>query len=241
MDPSDRIRQFEQLCEQEPKNDMALFSLGGAYAQAGRHADAAAAYLRCIEANTSFSKAYQLAGAAFIDGGEEGRAAEVLLRGHAVAARQGDVMPKKGIEELLTKLGRPIPESSAVQTGTPAGAEGFLCQRTGKPGTRMARPPFRGAVGQWIQENIAKETFDEWIALGTKIINELRLDLSREPDDAVYDYGMRRSIGLTDEKYRELTGEEPPKAPAEYTELIDTILVRSGQLEDFGGEMHRQV
>ena len=105
----------------------------------------------------------------------------------------------------------------------------------------MARAPFRGGLGTWIQDNISKETFDEWIGLGTKIINELRLDLSREQDDAVYDYGMRRYLGLTDEKYEELTGQAPPEASGEYVEIIDTILSRSGQLEDFGGELHKQV
>ena len=82
---------------------------------------------------------------------------------------------------------------------------------------------------------------EEWIGLGTKIINELRLDLSREQDDAVYDYGMRRYLGLTDEHYEALTGSAPAEASGEYIEVIDTILARSGQLEDFGGELHKQV
>ncbi|MBZ0171967.1 MAG: Fe(2+)-trafficking protein [Phycisphaerales bacterium] len=241
MDANERIEQFKELCEQDPGNDMAHFSLGGAYAQAGRHPEAAEAYLKCIEANASFSKAYQLAGAAFIEAGDEARAGEVLEKGHAVASEQGDLMPQKGIAELLGKIGRPAPKSAPAAGEPSAPGGGFVCQRSGKPGTKLPRAPFRGAFGAWIQDNISKETFDEWIGLGTKIINELRLDLSRDPDDAVYDYGMRRFIGLTDEKYEALTGNKPPAAPAEYTELIDTILVRSGQVEDFGGEMHRQV
>ena len=40
----------------------------------------------------------------------------------------------------------------------------------GRPGTKMARAPFRGPVGEWIQTNISKETFDTWIAQGTKVI-----------------------------------------------------------------------
>ena len=45
MDAAKRIEQFKALCEQDPGNDMARFSLGGAFAQDGRHAEAAEAYL----------------------------------------------------------------------------------------------------------------------------------------------------------------------------------------------------
>lgn len=242
MDQAKRIEQFSQLCEQDPGNDMARFSLGGAYAQNGQHREAAEAYLACIGINSSFSKAYQLAGASLIEAGDADRAADVLERGYLVAAKQGDLMPQKGIGELLASIGREAPEVPVEEKeATAAVGDGFVCKRTNRPGTRMSRAPFRGGLGVWIQENISKETFDEWIGLGTKIINELRLDLSRESDDAVYDYGMRRFLGLTDEKYEELAGAVPEAPSGEYVELIDTILARSGQLEDFGGELHKQV
>src|SRR5262249_30200080 len=85
----------------------------------------------------------------------------------------------------------------------PEGA--FVCQRTGRPGTKMSRPPFRGPVGEWIQQNISQETFSAWIAQGTKVINELRLELSREDDEAVYDQHMREFLGIDDELYEKLT------------------------------------
>jgi Fe-S cluster biosynthesis and repair protein YggX len=240
VDANERIEQFRQLCQQDPGNDMAHFSLGGALAQAGRHAEAAAAYLKCTEITPEFSKAYQLAASSLIEAGETERAVAVLERGYRVASEQGDLMPKKGIVELMKKIGAAVPAEPASPAATAPG-DGFVCARTGRPGTRMPRAPFRGAVGAWIQENISKETFDEWIGLGTKIINELRLDLSRDADDLVYDYGMRRFIGLTDEKYAELAGRAPEDCPGEYRELIDTILTRSGRLEEFGGELHKRV
>ena len=40
MDIASRIAQFENMCQADPDNDMAHFSLGGAYAQDGRHEDA---------------------------------------------------------------------------------------------------------------------------------------------------------------------------------------------------------
>jgi Fe-S cluster biosynthesis and repair protein YggX len=243
VDAAKRIEQFKQLCEQDPGNDMARFSLGGAYAQNGQHAEAAEAYLACVGINANFSKAYQLAGKSLIDAGETERAGEVLEKGYLVAAKNGDLMPKNGMGDLLREIGRDLPEVPAEEkpAAEGGGGDGFVCQRTKRPGTRMARAPFRGGLGAWILENISQETFNEWIGLGTKIINELRLDLSREQDDAVYDYGMRRYLGLTDEKYEELTGAAPADASGEYIEVIDTILARSGQLEDFGGELHKQV
>jgi len=242
LDQAKRIEQFAALCEQDPGNDMARFSLGGAYAQNGQHSEAAEAYLACIGINDAFSKAYQLAGASLIEAGEADRAGEVLERGYLIAAGQGDLMPKNGIGELLASIGREPPEVPVEEAkAAPSAGDGFMCRRTNRPGTRLGRAPFRGGLGVWIQENISKETFDEWIGLGTKIINELRLDLSRESDDAVYDYGMRRFLGLTDEKYAELAGSVPEAPSGEYVELIDTILARSGQLEDFGGELHKQV
>ncbi|HHN77262.1 MAG TPA: hypothetical protein ENK11_01115, partial [Phycisphaerales bacterium] len=169
VDAAQQIEQFKALCEQDPSNDMAHFSLGGALTKAGRHTEAAEAYLKCIDVNPSFSKAYQLAGAALIEAGDEARAADVLEKGYTVAAEQGDLMPKKGIAELLEKIGRHAPAEHPPAAAAGGGDGSFICRRTGRPGTKMARPPFRGAVGGWIQENISKETFDEWIALGTKI------------------------------------------------------------------------
>ena len=62
-------------------------------------------------------------------------------------------------------------------------------------------------MGQWIFENVTKETFDAWIAQGTKVINELRLDLSRDEDSALYDKHMREFLGLDEETYGRLMGQ----------------------------------
>ncbi|HRQ71435.1 MAG TPA: Fe(2+)-trafficking protein [Phycisphaerales bacterium] len=198
MDIEQRIAQFEKMAHDDPDNDMAHFSLGGAYNQAGRFAEAAASYQRCIALNPGMSKAYQLAGAALMACGREDEAAEVLTRGYTAAAERGDLMPKKAIGELLERLGRPIPEvrSAAPAVAPPSG--GFVCGRTGRPGTKMDRPPFRGPVGEWIASNISRETWESWIAQGTKVINELRLDLSRDEDAATYDQHMREFLGMED-------------------------------------------
>ncbi len=208
MDTEARIRQFETMVAPgaDPDNDMAWFSLAGAYGQAGRHKDAAEAYVRCFRINANMSKAYQLAGAAYIEAGEQDKAAEVLTEGYSAAASRGDRLPQKAMGELLTKIGRPVPsvaEKAPAAAAAPPGS--FVCKRTGRPGTKMARPPFRGPVGEWIAANISQETFRDWIAQGTKVINELRLDLSREQDEATYDQHMREYLGIDEELYTQLT------------------------------------
>lgn len=213
MDINQRIAQFENMVrdEADPNNDMAWFSLAGAYAQAERHADAANAYTRCIAINPAMSKAYQLAGQAFIAAGDTASAARILTEGFTSAASRGDRMPQRAMEDLLKKLGAPIPEIAGAKSG-PALGGSFICSRTGRPGNKMARPPFRGPIGAWIAEHISQETFDDWIRQGTKVINELRLDLSRDQDEALYDQHMREYLGIDDELYEKLTGAAPSKA-----------------------------
>jgi Fe-S cluster biosynthesis and repair protein YggX len=206
MDIAQRIAQFENMTKADPDNEMAHFSLGGAYAQAGRHADAAASYLRCLDLAPGMSKAYQLAGESLVKAGDRDKAAQVLTRGYVVATEAGDFLPKKSIAALLEQIGRPVPEVTGNAAGSGAGAPaaapvagGFVCKRTGKPGTKLDRPPFKGKVGEWIGANISKETWTAWIGQGTKVINELRLDLSKEQDAITYDKAMYDYLGIDDE------------------------------------------
>lgn len=197
MDLAARIAQFENMVQADPENDMAHFSLGSAYVQAERYVEAAESFRRCITLNPNMSKAYQLGGDALIKAGMIDDAATLLTDGYKAAASRGDLMPKNAMATLLKQIDRPVPEVAAKAQTAPDGT--FICTRTGKPGNRMARPPFKGAVGQWIFENISKETFDAWIGQGTKVINELRLDLSRDEDNDTYDRHMREYLGIDDE------------------------------------------
>jgi Fe-S cluster biosynthesis and repair protein YggX len=197
-----RIEQFEKMANDDPDNDMAHFSLGNAYLQAGRAAEAAASLERCIALNPGMSKAYQLAGQAMIDAGWEDKAAATLRRGYEIAATRGDLMPRDGMVELMTRIGIEPPTLSAEAEAEAARVRAsgdFICKRTGRPGARLDRPPFRGPVGEWIHQNISTETWNAWIGQGTKVINELRLDFSREEDQAVYDQHMYEYLGMDEE------------------------------------------
>tara|TARA_R110002096_G_scaffold173781_7_gene348684 strand:+ start:46234 stop:46977 length:744 start_codon:yes stop_codon:yes gene_type:complete len=246
VDLDTRITQFKSLIESDPNNDMAYFSLGNALLQAERHLEAAKAFVQCTEINKGMTKAFQLAGRAFIDAGETEQAKEILSWGYIEAVTRGDMLPKKAIEEMLVEIDAPIPE--VVQTGetsaAPAGGNGgdFRCTKTGLMGHKMARPPFKNGVGTWIQDSISKETFMEWIKMGTKVINELRLDLSRDDHDAAYDYAMRLYLGLDDALYASLMdGKSPPMPDGQFKGVIDDIMAMGGHLESEQGNLHTRV
>ena len=203
---TDRITQFEKMAREDPTNDMAHFSLGNAYLQSGRAAEAARSFENCIAINPSMSKAYQLAGQAMIQAGWADKAVAILNKGYQAAASKGDRMPQQAIADLLRSIGREPPEVAAKETGSSGSgaATGFVCRRTGRPGTQLPQPPFRGALGAWIQKNISAETWNAWIGQGTKVINELRLDFSRDQDQETYDQHMRDYLGIDQQALDEI-------------------------------------
>lgn len=228
-DLDNRIARFQNMAQADPENEMAHFSLASALSQAGRHQEAAASFERCTELAPTMSKAYQLAAESYLKAGGAGdkdRAAQLALRGYTIAAEKGDLLPKNALAELLTRqLGRDLPQVQA-KGRAPAGGDvsllggssttsekysgpiptgAFVDSKTGRPGTKMPRPPFRGPVGAWIHEHISQETFNAWIAQGTKVINELRLDMSRDQDAETYDEHMREYLGIDDALYEQLT------------------------------------
>ena len=206
MDTASRIAQFENMAQADPTNEMAHFSLGTAYSQAGRFADAAESYLKCVGVSPDMSKAYQMAGESLIKAGDNRKATSVLMQGFIIATQKGDLMPKRAMGDLLRSIGEEPPEMMDAGTAVATAAapeetgpvpEGMMrCKRTGKIGTKMPRPPFKGKVGAWIGANITEETWQLWIRQGTKVINEMRLDLSRDKDGETYDQQMREYLGI---------------------------------------------
>ena len=60
----------------------------------------------------------------------------------------------------------------------------------------MATAPFRNAQGQMIQEKICADCWREWIGMGTKVINELRLPLNDPQAQKIYDQHMLEFLNL---------------------------------------------
>jgi Fe-S cluster biosynthesis and repair protein YggX len=194
-----RIEQWEKMAHEDPDNAMGWFSLGNAYKEAERDEEAGRALRKAIELDPAYSRAYQILGQVLIRQQAEPQAIEVLTQGYTVAAEHGDVMPQRAMESLLEKVGAPVPQVETKQAApVPAGGDQIMDRRTGKPGTKLTGPPFKGPVGQFIADHYSAETWNEWIAQGTKVINELRLDFSRLDHQNMYDQYMMEWLGFTE-------------------------------------------
>src|SRR5687767_6076258 len=126
----EKIARFEHMTAADPDNEMAHFSLGSAYEQAGRHAEAAKSFEKCLALNPEMSKAYQMAGEAMIAAGWADKAVAVLNEGYEVAARKGDQMPKQAMVALLERIGRKPPAIAGAASTTESKVGAFICQRT---------------------------------------------------------------------------------------------------------------
>lgn len=202
MDIQERILQWENMTQADPDNAMGWMSLGNAYKDADRAEDAAGALREAIERDSKLSRAYQLLAQVLIELGRNDDAAPVLTEGYAMAAAQGDVMPQKAMGSLLEKIGQPVPDAPSAPAAAPEPVTGdqILDRRTGRPGSRMADPPMRGSTGQFIYDHFSQETWREWIGMGTKVINELRLDFSNKQHQQIYEDQMLEWLGVSREE-----------------------------------------
>jgi Fe-S cluster biosynthesis and repair protein YggX len=89
----------------------------------------------------------------------------------------------------MNGAGFPLPEVETVSKAQNA-----------KP---LDKAPLSGAIGNWILENVDSEMWNVWIGQGTKVINELRLDFSREEDQKAYEDYMIEFLGVPSEVVEE--------------------------------------
>ncbi len=202
MEIQARISQWENMTQADPTNDMAWFSLGNAYKDAGRLADADRALAKALQLNPGMSRAYQLRGQVLIALNRNEEAGKLLAEGYLKAAERGDVMPQKAMGSLLEKLGQPVPgvQTPAATAAGLASGDTIVDRRTGQPGTRLPDPPMRGPLGRFIYDHFSQETWREWIRQGTKVINELRLDFSNDEHQKVYERHMMEWLGISPEE-----------------------------------------
>ncbi|MBC8201242.1 MAG: Fe(2+)-trafficking protein [Planctomycetes bacterium] len=186
-DITDRIERFENMATADPSNDMAHFSLGSAYLDAEKFAQAAVSFQTCVELNPDMTRAMELGGSALMQSGRAVEAETLLRKGFMQATSRGEMRVKDGIAAILKAAGLPIPE---MDSGTSPKSEG------GKP---LSKAPLPGPLGEWIAEHILSDAWEGWIAQGTKVINELRLDFSREEDQQVYEDYMAEFLSIPKE------------------------------------------
>jgi len=203
-----RIAQWENMTREDPDNAMGWFSLGGAYRQAERGEEAARALRKAIEHDAGFSRAYQMLGELLVEAGAEDQAVDILTRGYTVAAERGERLPQNAMGALLEKLGKPVPEVQATAAdAAPVGEGQVMDRRTGQPGPRLPGLPLKGPLGQFIYDHYSAPTWRAWVAQGTKVINELRLNLSEPGAQQAYDIHMMEWLGFTQEEVDAHTGD----------------------------------
>lgn len=203
METNDRIAQWEKMTQADPENAMGWFSLGNAYKDAERSADAERALREAVRRDPKLSRGYQLLAQMLIAQGKNAEAAPVLTQGYKQAAEQGDVMPQKAMGSLLEKIGAPVPQVK-VEVAQPAASSNQITdRRTGRVGARLPDPPMRGPIGQYIYDHFSQETWREWIGMGTKVINELRLDFSNLAHQRIYEDHMLEWLGVSRDQIEE--------------------------------------
>jgi Fe-S cluster biosynthesis and repair protein YggX len=196
----ERIAQFRKMAHDDPENELGHFRLGQLLMEAGQVEEACGSFRRTLELSPQFSKVFQLLGTCLVKLGRRDDAVKVLSEGFAVADERGDNIPRDEIAKLLVELGQPAPVSKRAQDR--AGAEGgFHCRRPGCSAGRFARqlprPPMGDEIGQRIFESVCVDCWEYWFRnLSIKVINEMRLDLSTEHGQHVYDQIMRETLGL---------------------------------------------
>lgn len=199
-----RIQQFKQMAEADPENELGHFSLGKAYMDAGMFPDAIPALTRALSLNPRLSKAYHLLAQNYEKNGDRAKAVETATKGVIEADKLGDRMPRDAMAALLKEWNAPVPafqskenaasDSPAATSG--ASSDGFKCSRCGRPEGRLPKPPFKGRVGEQVYANICTSCWREWIGMGTKVINELGLQLSSKAGQEAYDQYMLEFLQL---------------------------------------------
>jgi tetratricopeptide (TPR) repeat protein len=191
-----RIEQFRQMVEADPNNELGHFSLGRALLDAGQYDEAAKSFQKTIAMNPNIGKVYQLLAEAQLRTGHRDYAIETLQTGIRTAHKRGDYMPKNEMIKMLQDLGVEPPQFDAPQADRPVGEGEVLCNRCGRIGRRLASAPFRNDQGKLIQEKICADCWREWVGMGTKVINELRLPLSDPQAQKIFDQHMYEFLNL---------------------------------------------
>jgi tetratricopeptide (TPR) repeat protein len=196
----ERIAQFRKMASDDPDNDLGHFRLGQLLTEDGQFDEAVTSFRRALALNPEFSKVYQLLGNTLLKLGRGDEAAAALEQGFAVADQRGDNIPREEMAKLLVQMGRPAPVSKRPQ-GAAGPGDGFRCQRPGCSAGSHARqlpnPPMSDELGRRIHATVCTDCWDYWLRnLSIKVINEMRLDLSTERGQEVYDQIMRETLGL---------------------------------------------
>jgi Fe-S cluster biosynthesis and repair protein YggX len=198
-DNTARIEQFRKMADADPNNELGHFSLGRALLDDEKFADAIASFDRVIAINVNLSKVYQLKAMAQLKMGEKDPSIETLKTGARIANERGDMMPRNEMVKMLKEFGIELPELSRKSVEQPVGEGQVHCQRCGRVNRKLADAPYRNDYGRKIQSKICADCWREWIGMGTKVINELRLPLSDPQAQKVFSQHEKEFLNMSDD------------------------------------------
>lgn len=198
MADEEKIQQFRNLVETDPNDELAHLGLGNALMDAGQYQDAAQSFQRVLALNGKLSKAHERLGAAQKACGDKDLAIQTLRNGYIVAHKNGDLEPMNAMGAMLKELGGEVPAigQKTSTAGGSAGAVGWSCCRCGGPGPQLAERPFKGELGEKVLARVCNSCWQEWVAMGTKVINELRLPMYDPQAQETYDKHMVEFLTL---------------------------------------------
>lgn len=99
-----KIGQFEKLIAHDANDVLSRFTLGRAYLEAGRAADAAAMLEQVLVLKPDYTAVYVVLGEAFEKAGKLARALKTWTRGIELAQAKGDLHPRNQMQEHLARL-----------------------------------------------------------------------------------------------------------------------------------------
>lgn len=206
------IEQYRELAKENPDDDLSQFALGQALINADRPAEAVPVLRHVTRINPKYTKAYILLGRALEADGDEEGAIEAWQLGYHASNKQGTLMNAQEAKQLLEARNAPLTsevvellgldDDEAAESEEDANREPdedeVRCIRSGRIGKRMRFDPFDDQIGAFIMERVSQESWEGWMEMSIKVINELRLDLGDHNHQAVYEQHMRDYLKLPD-------------------------------------------
>ena len=100
----DKSARWQKLVDQNPDNELARYSLGSAFFEAGRFADAEPHFRRALELKDDWVLAYIFRARCLIKLGRASEAKPLLAKGREHSIRQHHDAPVEEIDALLAEL-----------------------------------------------------------------------------------------------------------------------------------------
>lgn len=209
------IEQYREMAKENPEDDLSQFALGQALLNADRPAEAVPVLRHVVRINPKYTKAYLLLGQALEADGDEEAAIEAWQLGYHASNKQGTLMNAQEARRLLEARGAPLsseiiellqfdddePAESEEEAQREPNEDEVRCIRSGRIGQKMRFDPFDDAVGAYIMKNVSQESWEAWMEMSIKVINELRLDLGDPKHQAMYEHHMQDFLNLPAELF----------------------------------------